>query len=304
MRYFQYFPKYYLVISSVATGLPNVLRFTLGCFPIYVGYALFGSLCFGDYSEKFSTIGNSFETLFCVLNGDVILETFNEVAIYSPLGSFISRVYMYTFVCLFIFAVLNIFILIMTDAYNLVKERLEAISSRPGSIVMGNIDDIATDYDDFTSDLKQLVEKTDRIYTTFSNGPDNTTNADLSTKIADIVLLKFNAEFTRQFSAIENSMTENVTKIVSAKINDLVQQQNEKMVLILQQSVQKNLEDVTKKIKEEVVQRFEEKIKEITQNLNTKLNEQSVALDIQIAKQAERQQKIQEQINNVQIKDK
>jgi len=66
----------------------------------------------------------------------------------------------------------------------------------------------------------------------------------------------------------------------------------------------KNLDDVTKKIKEEVVQRFEEKIKEITQNLNTKLNEQSVALDIQIAKQAERQQKIQEQINNVQIKDK
>ncbi len=38
-RYLEFFPDFYVLITTVVGGLPSVLRFMIGCTPIYVGFA-------------------------------------------------------------------------------------------------------------------------------------------------------------------------------------------------------------------------------------------------------------------------
>lgn len=58
-------------------------------------------------------------TLFSLINGDGVHATFEEL--YSE-HKFISRLYLYSFISLFIYAVLNIFIVIIEDAFSSCKE--------------------------------------------------------------------------------------------------------------------------------------------------------------------------------------
>ena len=80
-----------------------------------LGYAFFGMVCFGSYSDRFESFSASMITLFAVLNGDVIRETFLNL----DNGGFpvVSQLYMYSFICLFIYVVLNIFIAIIEEAF-------------------------------------------------------------------------------------------------------------------------------------------------------------------------------------------
>eukprot|EP01051_Picozoa_sp_SAG22_P014413 SAG22_NODE_1747_length_3665_cov_2.556085_1_plen_441_part_10 len=118
-QYLEFFPKYYVLISTVAAGLPSVLRFIAGCCPLYAGYAALGTIMFGRYCEPFGTIGQSVVTLFSVLNGDSMLDIFN--CIYIDNGSFlagaISQVYLASFICIFIYCAISVFITIMSDAF-------------------------------------------------------------------------------------------------------------------------------------------------------------------------------------------
>jgi hypothetical protein len=81
-----------------------------------------GTVLFGSYCHYFATLDNSAVTLFSVLNGDVIHDTFDMIYSKNVALGIISRVYLYTFVCLFIYAVLNIFIHIMEDGFFSAKE--------------------------------------------------------------------------------------------------------------------------------------------------------------------------------------
>jgi hypothetical protein len=66
----------------------------------------------------FTSIGGSIATLFSLLNGDIIRDTFTDVGDILP---FWGHVYLYTFLCLFIYVVLHIFISIVEEAYFSVK---------------------------------------------------------------------------------------------------------------------------------------------------------------------------------------
>ena len=62
----------------------------------------------------FVTLDASAITLFSLLNGDSIHDIFVDLYHFSPL---VSSVYLYSFICLFIYAVLNIAIAIVEDAF-------------------------------------------------------------------------------------------------------------------------------------------------------------------------------------------
>lgn len=55
----------------------------------------------------------SFVTLFSLANGDVIHDTFDMIGGQSTVVAIFSRIYLITFVVLFSYSVINIFILIM-----------------------------------------------------------------------------------------------------------------------------------------------------------------------------------------------
>ena len=111
------FPKYYVLVSALAQGLPSVLRFIVGCLPVYMAYALFGTLMFGKISVHFASIRRSLITLFSLLNGDSMLEIFDSIYV-SGWAGLVSEVYLISFVCLFIYSALNIFIQIMQSAFD------------------------------------------------------------------------------------------------------------------------------------------------------------------------------------------
>lgn len=114
VRYLQYNRNYYMVILTIRYAAPRVLRFLVGVLPIMMGYAFFGMTYFGSESDRFSSFGASMVTLFAVLNGDVIRETFLNLL---PVYPAISQIYLYTFICLFIYVVLNVFIAIVEEAF-------------------------------------------------------------------------------------------------------------------------------------------------------------------------------------------
>lgn len=59
-------------------------------------------------------------TLFALINGDVVHSGFEDLAKDQTLFM-LSRIYMYTFVILFITAVRNVFLFIIQDGYHLAK---------------------------------------------------------------------------------------------------------------------------------------------------------------------------------------
>ncbi len=52
----RYYAKFYTLIQAVRTAIPNITRFVVGIFPIYIGYALAGTLWFGHYAPFVSQI--------------------------------------------------------------------------------------------------------------------------------------------------------------------------------------------------------------------------------------------------------
>ena len=114
LRYFEHNRGFYILVATLKRGVPRVARFMVGVMPMMLGYAFFGMVCFGSFSDRFESFSAAMITLFAVLNGDVIRETFLNLADKSP---YVSQIYMYTFICLFIYVVLNVFIAIIEEAF-------------------------------------------------------------------------------------------------------------------------------------------------------------------------------------------
>ena len=69
---------------------------------------------------QFQSFSQSVETLFCMLNGDDLYETFedSDSTFLSSLTEIFSKVYFAVFVFIFIYAALSLFIGLFTAAYD------------------------------------------------------------------------------------------------------------------------------------------------------------------------------------------
>lgn len=113
--YLQHNKHIFSIVLTLQWGTPRVLQFLLGVFPIFFGYALFGTIYFGNKVEEFGSLSSSMITLFSLMNGDVIMDTFDALELHLFFAS--GKVYMYSFISLFIYVVLNIFIAIVEEAF-------------------------------------------------------------------------------------------------------------------------------------------------------------------------------------------
>ncbi|KAH7468947.1 hypothetical protein PRNP1_009749 [Phytophthora ramorum] len=105
----------YSIVLTLKWGTPRVLQFLLGVSPIFFGYALFGTIYFGNKIEEFGTLSASMITLFSLMNGDIIMDTFDAMELHNFIVS--GKVYLYSFISLFMYVVLNIFIAIVEEAF-------------------------------------------------------------------------------------------------------------------------------------------------------------------------------------------
>eukprot|EP00240_Pyramimonas_obovata_P006555 CAMPEP_0118941710 /NCGR_PEP_ID=MMETSP1169-20130426/34471_1 /TAXON_ID=36882 /ORGANISM="Pyramimonas obovata, Strain CCMP722" /LENGTH=162 /DNA_ID=CAMNT_0006886539 /DNA_START=1 /DNA_END=486 /DNA_ORIENTATION=- len=115
-------------------GLPVVLRFIVGSFPVFMGFACLGLSLYSEHSIKFNSLRNSLMTLFSLMNGDVLLETVRDIQ-----DGFMGDLYLVAFMCIFAFAILSVFVSIIQDSYQSAKKQTaqQALPKRSRSGVSG-----------------------------------------------------------------------------------------------------------------------------------------------------------------------
>ena len=116
LRFLSFDKGYYILVLTLSVAIPNILRLLICILAIYLGYVLCGWVVFGPYCYKFASIGQTVDTLFAVVNGDEILDSFLKVEGNGPFLSFFSKIYFYSFISLFIYVVLSVMISLIGDA--------------------------------------------------------------------------------------------------------------------------------------------------------------------------------------------
>lgn len=122
LRYLGFFEKYNVIMLTIRQAMPNIVRFTVCVSIMYFGFVFCGWVVLGPYQFKFSTLSSTSECLFSLINGDDMFATFSMVSGHSGMIWGFSRLYLYLFVIIFIYVVLSLFIAIIMDAYEVVKE--------------------------------------------------------------------------------------------------------------------------------------------------------------------------------------
>jgi len=122
LRYLGFFKTYNVLILTMKGAAPNMFRFLICAFFLYVGFAFAGWVILGPYHFKFQTLMSTSECLFSLINGDDMFATFSSIPMDKTMSVWVySRVYLYSFICLFIYVVLSLFISIIMDTYEIIK---------------------------------------------------------------------------------------------------------------------------------------------------------------------------------------
>ncbi|KAK7101277.1 hypothetical protein V1264_024079 [Littorina saxatilis] len=96
----------------------KVMRFMVCALVMYMGFLFCGWLVLGPYHIKFRHFSTAFECLFSLVNGDDMFGTFAATESEDIGLWFFSRIYLYSFISLFVFCVLSLFISLFTETYD------------------------------------------------------------------------------------------------------------------------------------------------------------------------------------------
>uniref|UniRef100_A0A3P8ZAC5 Polycystin cation channel PKD1/PKD2 domain-containing protein n=1 Tax=Esox lucius TaxID=8010 RepID=A0A3P8ZAC5_ESOLU len=121
IRYLGFFQKYNILILTLRAAFPNVIRFSCCAGLIYLGYCFCGWIVLGPYHEKFRTLDKVTECLFSLIIGDDSYSTFKKMREKNYMVWLFSRLYLYSFISLFSYMLLSLFIAFITDTYETIK---------------------------------------------------------------------------------------------------------------------------------------------------------------------------------------
>ena len=113
MRYLQFYDKYNVLLTTLRRGVPHIVRYMVGVLPVLIAYSLIGTCLFWR-SVSYTSVSQTFMSLFAFMNGDEIHDCFLDV---DEMTGVLGQAYMYSFGCIFIFVVLNVMITIMEEAF-------------------------------------------------------------------------------------------------------------------------------------------------------------------------------------------
>lgn len=91
-------------------------QFILEAAPIFFGYTIFGTVAFGSVAYRFGTVAHTALTLFAILNGDVLRETFLSLVLQHSVPLYVSATYLFSFLLLFMYVVLKVVLAVVEDA--------------------------------------------------------------------------------------------------------------------------------------------------------------------------------------------
>lgn len=92
-------PKYAALATTLNLAAPFLGRFTLGAAPIYVGFAFFAVQVFGTTTRKFQNMGQAAQSLYAIMNGDMLLDSYVALQLEHHV---MGEIFLYVFMLLFI----------------------------------------------------------------------------------------------------------------------------------------------------------------------------------------------------------
>ena len=95
--------------------------------PIFLAYTVFAVAYFSNDIERFGNFPYALVTLFAVLNGDVIRETYMTLIPKYPV---VGQIFMYSFITLFIYVVLNVFVAIIEESFFTIAQRTKDLRGK------------------------------------------------------------------------------------------------------------------------------------------------------------------------------
>ena len=100
--------------------------------PVYYTYIITGYVLFSDTVAKFETMSGSSATLFALMNGDIILEAYDEIVALNPTA---GPPFIYSFIIIFIYGVVSIFIALTGEAFDFARRLVLSRTGRDESRV-------------------------------------------------------------------------------------------------------------------------------------------------------------------------
>ena len=116
LRFLSFDKGCYILVLTISVAFPNILRFLVCIIIIYMGFVFCGWVVFAPYTWKFNSIAQTTQTLFALINGDEILDTYAQINDENFLLRLFSRAYFYILIMLFTYVVLSVMISLISDA--------------------------------------------------------------------------------------------------------------------------------------------------------------------------------------------
>lgn len=118
MKYIEHAQAYSYFSRTIAHAGPDVLRNLVNVLPFFMGFAMLGMSIFWQ-GYRFRDPSIAFFSLFCIMLGDEISNTFNEV---MQIDFIFGAIFMFSFVFFSMQVMMNIFLIIIGDSYSIVKD--------------------------------------------------------------------------------------------------------------------------------------------------------------------------------------
>lgn len=101
------------MLASFSKSAPFVARALISITPLFIGYAFLGMAVFWE-SRRFATFSVSCYTLFALMHGDMIWDTYNDMI---QIDNFSAQVYLYSWIFISICVIANIFTIIIEEGF-------------------------------------------------------------------------------------------------------------------------------------------------------------------------------------------
>ena len=130
VRYMETSEQYSILGRTLTFAMPNVMKTLISTLPVLMGYTFLGVALFWK-SNRFSSATGCLTTLYALMFGDMVYDTFYDL---SLTHFFYSQIYLYSFVFFSICVINSLFISVIEDAYVTAKytSRLDMFLGRPG----------------------------------------------------------------------------------------------------------------------------------------------------------------------------
>jgi hypothetical protein len=113
LRYLLKTQAYKSMLASFIKSAPYVGRALISMIPLFIGYAFLGMAIFWE-SRRFSDFTVSCYTLFALMHGDMIWDTYNDLI---QIDSIMAQLYLYSYIFISICVIANIFTIIIEEGF-------------------------------------------------------------------------------------------------------------------------------------------------------------------------------------------